>query len=504
VTDLVVETSCGAVRGLRKDGVAQWRGIPYAEPPLGPLRFLPPRPPRPWTGERDATRFGPVAMQSRRYGTAALSGVTDKTAMSEDCLVLNVFSPATGDARRPVVVWIHGGAFIMGSGSQPLYNGGSFAARHDLVVVTINYRLGLLGLLYLGDLAEGAYARGNAALLDQVAALRWVQENIAAFGGDPARVTVMGESAGAISIGGLLGMPEARGLFHRAILQSGASGLSPPTRADATALARGVLAELGEGAADLAGVPAEQLVALGEQLATTRGLGAFAPYVDGVSIPRPPTEAVRDGDGLAVPLLLGTNRDEWALFDAILGRASTSAMQTHLATRLGDDAARIHAACRDARAAAPRGPREPDAAAWLDVIGDVVFRIPALRLADAAATRAPVWMYRFDWESPAFGGALGAAHGLELPFVWNQLEVPAMQPLIGGDLDSARPLATAMHEAWAAFIRDGAPTAAGLPAWPRYEAPRRATMLFDRESRIADDPDGMRRELWRDLPRPAD
>jgi para-nitrobenzyl esterase len=498
---VVVETARGKVRGLRKEGVVHWRGIPYAEPPLGPLRFLPPRPPAPWAGERDATRFGPLAEQSREPRMAMLSGVGQNMAMGEDCLVLNVTSPAADGARRPVVVWIHGGAFVMGSGSQPLYNGTSFAARHDLVVVTLNYRLGVFGMLYLGDLVGEPYRRGNVALLDQIAALGWVRENIAAFGGDPARITVMGESAGAISIGCLLGMPAARGLFDRAILQSGAAALEQPGRDDATAIARAILAELGVGAERLAEVPAERLVAAQERVNRTYGVSAFVPFVDGETIPRPPTEAVRDGDGARVPVLLGTNRDEWTLFDMFLGEASTEAMKARLRGRLGDTFPRTHAAYLAARAARPpagRAPRTPEAAAWLDAIGDAVLRVPVLRLADAHARHAPVWMYRFDWESPALDGRLGATHALELPLVWNVLDLTVSQVLLN-DLEAARPLAARMHAAWAAFIRGDAPAADGLPAWPIYGEPRRATMLIDREPRVADDPDAAVRDLWRSL-----
>jgi len=501
VSDLVVETACGKVRGLRKDGVVHWRGIPYAQPPLGPLRFLPPRPPAPWTGERDATRFGALAEQSRDPRIAMMSGAGPKVEMSEDCLVLNVTSPAADGARRPVVVWIHGGAFIMGSGSQPLYNGTSFAARHDLVVVTINYRLGVFGMLYLGDLVGEPYRQGNALLLDQIAALRWVRENIAAFGGDPARITVMGESAGAISIGCLLGMPAARGLFDRAILQSGAPALGQPRRDDATAVTRAVLAELGVGAGDLADVPADRLLAAQDRVNRAYGISAFVPFVDGETIPRSPTEAVRDGDGARVPILLGTNRDEWTLFDALFGVASTEAMKARLRGRLGDAFPRTHAAYLAARAARPPtgpAPRAAEAAAWLDAIGDAVLRVPVLRLADAHARHAPAWMYRFDWESPALDGRLGAAHALELPFVWNMLDLAASQVLVA-DLEAARPLAAQLHAAWAAFIRGDAPAADGLPAWPIYEEPRRATMLIDRAPRVADDPDAPVRELWRSL-----
>jgi para-nitrobenzyl esterase len=291
-------------------------------------------------------------------------------------------------------------------------------------------------------------------------------------------------------------MPAARGLFDRAILQSGAAWLIPPERADATALARDVLAELGTDAAGLADVPAARLVAIQERLTRTRGLGALAPYIDGETIPRVPTAAVRDGDGARVPLLLGSNRDEWTLFDVFFGEAAAAAASAALLERFGDDMRRIHAAYRDDRAALPaRGPRTPEAAAWIDVLGDVGLRLPVLRLADAHTRHAPAWMYRFDWESPAFGGRLGAAHALELPFTWNHLDLPISQLLVG-DAPGARELGAQIHDAWAAFIRDGAPAASGLPAWPRYDEPRRATMVLDRAPHVADDPDGALPARW--------
>jgi para-nitrobenzyl esterase len=304
---LVVQTTCGAVRGMERDGVAVWRGVPYAEPPVGALRCLPPMPPHAWTGERDATKFGAVAMQSRDPRIATMSGVTDKVAMGEDCLVLNVFAPlAYGDGtRRPVMVWIHGGAFVMGSGSTPLYHGDAFV-RDDVVVVTLNYRLGVLGFLYLGHRSE-AHRAGNIALLDQIAALTWVRDNNAAFGGDPGNVTVMGESAGAVSIATLLAMPGARGLFHAAILESGASQLIVPTRDDAIAAADAVLSEIGVGEhlEGLAEVPVDRIMEAQVRMTAERGLAAFAPFVDGVSVPRPPIDAARDGSAIAVPMLLG-------------------------------------------------------------------------------------------------------------------------------------------------------------------------------------------------------
>jgi len=478
---VIVETTAGSVRGKERRGVATWRGIPYASAP----RFRAPHPVTPWTGVRDASEFGPFAIQSRDPRAAMMSGVTENTQMSEDCLVLNIYAPLAPAARpRPVVVWIHGGAFVMGAASQPLYDGTSFAANHDIVVVTINYRLGLLGLLYLGDLLVGDdYARGNCTLLDQVAALRWVQDNIARFGGDPTAVTIMGESAGSISVAHLLAMPAARGLFHRAILQSGAFGLVERTREDATALANETVEWLGISPRELIDLPVERIVEAQQHISATRGLGALAPYVDGATIPHAPLELVRAGASANVPVLVGSNRDEWMLFDVFLGNATTQLIVDVIRDRFPTVAA-LHARYRDART------DRSDARAWVDLIGDLSFRIPAIKLAEAHHRHAPTWMYRFDFGTPM----LGAAHALELPFVWNLIDSKFAQLLLGPQAEEARPLATAMHAAWASFIRTGEP--ATTPAWPTYDPTRRATFLFDRESRVADDPTGELRALW--------
>ncbi len=481
--EVVVETRAGTVRGAIRGGIATWRGIPYARAP----RFRPPEPIT-WTGERDATAFAPVAMQSRDPRSSMMSGVTEKTPIAEDCLALNIYSPAADGKRRPVMVWIHGGAFYMGSGSQPLYNGTSFAQLHDLVVVTINYRLGVFGLLYLGDRLGDEYAAGNVALLDQLAALRWVRDHIAAFGGDPDAITVMGESAGAVSVANLMAMPAARGLFHRAILQSGATGLSMPTRSDANAFTDAYCAELGVTPQQLPELPADQLLAGQERVIRSHGLAAFSPYVDGKTITQLPTESVRAGQGVIVPTLLGSNRDEWALFDLFVP-GSTALVVAQLRGRVGSAVDSMHAAYLAAR---DDGSSER---AWLDLVGEVAFRIPMIRLAEAQSKHAPVWMYRFDYASTAFGGKLGAAHALELPFVWNVVDTQVGLMLLGGDA-GAQPLATTIQAAWATFIRGEAPAAEGLPRWPIYEVPRRSTMLLDRESRVVDDPAGAQRALW--------
>jgi len=302
---------------------------------------------------------------------------------------------------------------------------------------------------------------------------------------------VMGESAGAISIGTLLGMPAARGLFHRAILQSGAPGLSPPTRDDATRVARRVLAELAVTVDELDDVPIERLLACQERLSLELGLSAFAPYIDGVTIPKLPIEAIREGGAAGISVLAGSNRHEWNLFEVFLGQATVEPFKAPLRQRLGPVLDRLIEIYRDGH------PDRSEERAWVELIGEVVFRIPAIRLAEAqSAHGAPVYLYRFDWESPAVGGRLGASHVLELPFVWNRLDLPVAQILLGADTATTQPLATAMHMSWVQFIRSGDPNGRGLPAWPRYDALRRATLLLDRTCQVVDDPAGAARALW--------
>ncbi len=474
--------------GVRKGPVVQWRGVPYAAPPTDRRRFRPPEPAAPWDGIRDATRFGPAAPQPRSPLQGLVGGQPGAT--DEDCLYLNVFAPADPAGLLPVMVWIHGGAFIGGSGSARWYDGGQFAADGAVVVVTFNYRLGVLGFL-----------EGNCGMLDQLAALRWVQDNIAAFGGDPTRVTVFGESAGAMSIGLMLAMPAARGLFHGAILQSGAAS-AYRTRDEAATVTEQVLGHFGGSVDDLATSPVAPI--LDAQAAVTGGSDAgsylsFRPVADGIDIPERPDRIVAAGRGLDVPVLIGTNRDEMTLF---------LSFDPGMASLGGDELDRRAAAMIGARRWAAMGAHyraahpTDDPAAFLSAVAtDVVFRIPALRVAEGQSgaggerRRAPVWMYRFDWPSPAAGGRLGATHGLDIPFVWNLMDFPGVD-LFTGDAPGRRPLAEAMHAAWLAFATSGDPTTPLLPAWPAYQPPRRATMLFDAECSLVDDPNGSERELW--------
>lgn len=482
---MIVETRQGKVEGTAGDGVWSFKGIPYAAAPVGPRRFLPPAPPEPWEGVRAAAAHGPVMSQNASL-VERLFGGTERE-MSEDALTLNVWTPGTG--AHPVLVWIHGGAFTTGSGSIPWYDGTRFAQK-GAVVVTINYRLGALGFLHLGDIAGEAYASsGNNGLLDQVAALEWVRDNIAGFGGDPGNVTVFGESAGAMSIGTLLGMPKAKGLFHKAILQSGAAS-HVESRERGTTVARELLDALGTDVRGLHELPVERILAVSGNLGEAVGDDElrYLPTVDGVTLPQPPLDAIGAGLNAGVPVLIGTTRDEWNLFalgDPRFQGLDEVALQAHAAKLFGDHE---HAAeaIRTYREARPHA----DAAALLSaMITDSVFRIPALRLVErhlAAGGRA--FVYLFTWATPAFDGRLGSCHALEIPFVFDNLDAPGVQFLTGGSAPAA--LADAMHGAWLRFARSGD------PGWAPYDLERRPTMVFDAESGVQDDPQGAERRCW--------
>ncbi len=474
----VVETCHGSVRGVQKGGVLQFRGLPFAAPPVGELRWRAPQPPAPWSGVRDGAEFGHVAPQPPPQIT--LLPRPPDLQSSEDCLTLNVFTPGTGAGRRPVMVWIHGGAFTAGSGRNAWYNGSSFA-RHGVVVVTINYRLGALGFLRLPD-------GSNRGLLDQALALGWVKENIAAFGGDPDNVTVFGESAGGMSVGALMGMPGAAGLFRKAVLQSGAASnaMTPERAAD---VAERMCAKLG-GLEGLRAAPAERIVEAQTEVVAESGPDMrlpFQPVVDGTVLPEPPVEAVRGGSAASVRLLTGTNRDEFTLFLAGMpgGRELTDdRLVRRLERQHPGDGRAIYDGYR-----ALLGARATPPDIWTAIETDRVFRVPAIRLAEAAARHsADVWMYLFTWTSPAFDGALGSCHALEIPFVWNSL-LEGTRGFTGGGRE-AEALAAEMHRAWIAFAE------AGDPGWERYEPARRATRIFGPGGGLANDPEAERRALW--------
>ncbi len=476
------------MRGTIDHGVPAYLGIPYAAPPFGDLRMQPPAPPLSWPDVRAATAYGPTVPKGD-YPPQYQPLLPEVTIPGDECLNLNVWTPDPGSSGLPVFVWIHGGSFMNGSGSVAAYRGSSFA-RDGIVCVTINYRLQAEGFLHTADGAS------NVGLLDQIAALRWVQDNIAAFGGDPAKVTVGGESAGAMSVTTLLSMPQTRGLFRAAITESGAGAhtMSPETAEKVTALlaeqlgvepTRAAVAAL---APDAVHKVAEALTNEVQTLPDPAKWGElalsllpFMPTVDGTVVEQPPLQGLAAGNGADVALLTGTNAEESRLFLVAPGVIDVIDEPT---ARQGAQAYGVDVdAAWDAYSAPGSSPGDTLAA----LVTDWFFAIPAIRVAEARGG-SPTWMYRFDYRSPLFDGRLGAAHAVEIPFVFDTLDTADSAALAGPDAPQS--LADTMHAAWVAFIRDAD------PGWPRYDQTNRSTRVFGGDVDVVDDPDAARRQLW--------
>jgi para-nitrobenzyl esterase len=492
VTQPVVRFRDGAVRGKVSGGVLAFLGIPYAAAPFGVNRMRAPQPVRPWDGERDATAFGPTVPKgdyppqyARLFPEVVIGG--------EDCLNLNVWTPDVGASGLPVLVWIHGGSFMNGSSSVADYDGAAFA-RDGVVCVSLNYRLAAEGFLFLGDDVA------NLGLLDQLAALRWVQDNISAFGGDPGRVTVAGESAGAMSVTTLLSMPLASGLFAQAIAESGA-GAHTLTAAEGLAVG-GFLAEVLGVPADresIKAVPLDKLVRAASDLVVevqtapdrarwgqlALSLLPFAPTVDGAVLPAAPLAGFAAGRGGGVRLLIGSNRDEARLFliaAGTIGLIDEPTLGFVAGTYgLSADGLAVYRANR------PSGGAGDVLAA---VITDWFFRVPAIRVAEArcASGGAGTWMYRFDYPEPLDNHGFGACHATEVPFVFDTMARSGVAALIG-DAPS-QGVADRVHRVWVDFI------AGGDPGWASYDCFSRTTGLLTEDIVSVDDPAGDERALW--------
>ncbi|MBK7949682.1 MAG: carboxylesterase/lipase family protein [Deltaproteobacteria bacterium] len=506
-----VSTRSGQLEGESFGGGVRFRGVPFAKPPIGPLRFRAPEPPEPWTGVRDARDYAPSAPQIGPVNRIirGLIGAAG-SRQSQDCLYLNVWTPKCDGARRPVMVWLHGGAFILGSGSTSLYSGEQLATRGDVVVVTLNYRLGALGFLSWKDACVGSdVPPANLGLRDQILALAWVRDNVEAFGGDPENVTVFGESAGAMSIGTLLGVPSARGLFHKAILQSGAAhNVSTPEKA----------AQIAAQFFELLGIDAPSPEALAEipvtrlmeaQARATVGIGlengmmAWQPCIDGDLIPENPLAAIDRGDARDVPILIGTNRDEYRLFTFFDRDHVNDAQLASRVRRIAHRGQQEDAALAERilnTYGPPTGTRDPGASErWIALQGDRIFHFPATRLADAQSVHQPMThAYLFEWTLPLVGGGLGACHGLDLPFVFGATRSGLLRVGLVANRAAAR-LADVMQDAWVAFARTGVPAASGLPDWPAYETHRRYTMTLGGTRGVVKDPHEAARAFWAPL-----
>lgn len=488
MTDIGIEvrTASGTVRGRRAEGLAVFRGIPFAQPPVGVLRFAAPQSALPWDGVRDAVEFGPSPPQS---GPLRAAGA----AVGTEWFTVNVWSPDPGAARLPVLVWIYGGAYISGFSGDPMYDA-ALIARQGLVVVTFNYRVGVEGFAQL----RGAPA--NRGLLDQLAVLHWVRRNIGRFGGDPERVTLCGQSAGAGSIATLLIMPLAAGLFQRAIAQS-VPGLycTPALAAD---IAAALAARLGASptAAGLAAIDPQRLAdevdLFCSELSThadrwgrvAHGMVPFSPVVDGEVVPDVPWRALKDGRAAGVELLTGHTRDEFRLFQ-VLGSRLGKITEQDATTAL-----RIFAPGADGEQAYRSSYPHASAEALFELVhSDAMFRMPSLRLAQAhTAAGGTAFLYELRWPSPALGGALGACHALDVPLLFGTFSSPGARMLLGEEEPSAEALTLAgeIRRAWTAFA------AHGEPGWPTYGAGQGLTRLLDADPRTAPYPEELSRRIW--------
>ncbi|MED0771048.1 carboxylesterase/lipase family protein [Bacillus siamensis] len=483
MTKLTVQTRCGALKGTAGRGVRTWKGIPYAKPPVGELRFKAPEPPAPWDGVKHADSFGPVCPQPADLLSMSFSG--DVPPQSEDCLYLNVFAPESEGVKRPVMVWIHGGAFFLGAGSEPIYDGSALAAEGDVIVVTLNYRLGPFGFLHLSSISD-AYP-GNIGLLDQIAALRWVKDNISAFGGDPDNVTVFGESAGGMSIASLMAMPDAKGLFHKAILESGAS--QTMTADMAKDIAETFISEAGIKTDDMSKLhtlPTDDILTAAGKVNSIKGQNIFhlfyQPAIDPATLPKEPEKAIHGGAAEGIPILIGTNRDEGYLF--FTPDSPVHSEQEHA------DYLRHHLGEEGYLQAAPLYPHS--LTGQIDMMTDLKFWRPAVAFAQGQSRFAPVWMYRFDWhgETPPFHKAV---HALELPFVFGNFDSlkKTLQKPLGED---AKELSRLMQSAWLAFAKKGNPDTDQLH-WPQYETGSRETLIFNTAVSTESDPDSAKRRI---------
>jgi para-nitrobenzyl esterase len=502
-TNPIATTASGKVRGVVSDGVNVFKGIPYGASTAGANRFMPPQPPQAWTGVRDAFDYGPSTPQSdpnvKRPPSAAAPfiGELSDRPESEDCLVLNVWTRGLQDnGKRAVMVWIHGGGFQSGSGSSPGYDGTNLCRRGDVVVVTINHRLNVMGFTFWGDIGGADFAQtGNVGMLDIVQALRWVRENIERFGGDPARVMIFGESGGGRKVGTLLAMPDARGLFHAAAIQSGPS-IKVVTRDDATSAARAVLDELQIPAAQfrrLQQVPLDKLMpayfAASRKHRFNHTTSGFAPVVDGKVLPGHPFHPTASAVMPEVPVILGTNRTELTLQlvgDAAAFSLDEAGLQARAQEMFGDEARQLVEVYRKSVPAAT-----PSEIFFL-MASDRAYCVPIMTIAArrAALGKAPAYMYYFAWETPVAGGKMKSPHALEIPFVFDNTERSAR--FTGG---GARPAALAdkMSDAWIAFARTGSPDTPKLPKWTPYDVATRATLVLNDSSSIVSDPTKERR-----------
>lgn len=488
----VVRTTAGRVRGIARDRVSAFYGIPYGASTAGARRFMPPAKPDPWTGVREATHFGHRSPQGPSALIPEVAAVDRREPAGEDCLCLNVWTSRAGAGRRPVMVWLHGGGYSQGSGAFIIYDGANLACRHDVVVVTVNHRLNVFGYLYLAELGGEKFAQSsNVGMLDIVAALEWVRDNISEFGGDPNNVTIFGQSGGGGKVSTLMAMPSAKGLFHRAICES-ASAIKGVPKDDATQSAERYMQKLGlkpNQVDELQKLPADQLVeAIGGGGAMGGAGLRLAPVTDGKSLPRDPFSPNAPGISANVPLLIGSVETEVTFMRGTpLDPMDDAALHARVKqiSRATDDAAIDHLieVYRSGR------PGIANTDLYLILASDATFRAGVMTEAERKAEEgaAPCYMYYFRWKSPVRDGKLRTFHTLEIPFVFDNVDLATAMTGSGQDRYA---LEDKISGAWVAFVRTGNPSHGLLPSWPAFNTRQRATMILDNECDVVDDPHG--------------
>ena len=504
-----VQTQSGQLRGQAEGGIHVFRGVPYAQPPVGELRWRRPQPREPWDGVRDALEFGPISIQPPRPAAGPFAGIMghSQELTSEDCLYLNVWTPGLDDQRRPVMVWIHGGGLSSGSGSSPAYDGAPLASRGDVVIVTINYRLGALGFLPDPALAEDGVAEGNYGFHDMLAALRWVRDEIGAFGGDSSNVTIFGESAGGIAVGILLASPLAGSLFQHAIIQSGAADRLH-SRESVAEMLPFYYRELGldhPSADELRRLPVEDVLAAQSALAAAdpavnpaAGLhGLFNAVIEDEFLDAVPIDAVREGRGSSVDLLAGTMRNEFTLLSAMSGLTDLNEERALelMAPLVGgsERAGECYEIYRTLRV--QRGEMTDPLAIYNAVMTDRQYRGSTRRLLDArAGATGGTYSYLVEQQSPMFEGRLESPHALDVPLIWGTNDL--MRDFVGDD-PQVDQLSGFMMEAWINFAYSGNPTTNALPGWPQYRADRPYTMVFGPDVRTVTAEREEELTLWR-------
>jgi para-nitrobenzyl esterase len=509
----IVNTTNGPVRGFVTGGVQTFMGLRYAQPPVGPLRFMPPQKLRPWAQVAEATQtpYPPMQLLAGGGGAPQLPDVDaalqqalparrDLETQNEDCLSINLWTPQVGgEKRRPVMVWLHGGGYTYGSGNWDAYDGHNLASRHDVVSIAVNHRLGAFGYLYLGDLAGDKYATsGNVGQLDIVAVLEWVRDNAEKFGGDPGNVTIFGQSGGGGKVSNLLATPSAKGLFHRAIIESGASlrGLS---KQEATQTAKMLFDDLGIKPGDveaLLAVPAQKLADAATAHQAKEGTTGpnslhFGPVVDGLVLPRNPFDPTAPSISANVPVMVGCTRNEQTLYNTAQpwwNKLSDVELEEKAKAAVGSKAPALIAAFRKLR------PDDSNSYLFTDVTGANGAFINAIRLAErkSALNAAPAYFYIFQYPSFVHDGLLRAPHTMEILYAFDNLDKGS---LLVGPASRSQVLADQVSRTWVAFARTGNPNHPGLPEWPAYNTKNRPTMEFNIPSKVVTDPEGEVRQI---------